>query len=768
MNEARLQSKVVEPLLRLMHFENVRAVSGFNDKGKDLIAVKREFGRTKLYAIQVKKFTFSGKHSNTNALTNVITQFRQLFNEPVVDPTTNHTRRADRCLFITPYAIDRHAMESALSQLQDLERREITIIDGPLLVDQILQFMPQVLSSLSAEVRYRINLARDANKVAEAASAFGLSEDLLLDNICVDLHLNATRDAALAQLAHATRDTWGPNISIVHGKTVPLITQYCEQWNIHPVPAREPPSERPKTRALVHRLTATLNERRARIQRLIDAMLTGRARNDPKRLASLRLRAQSLAEQRVVEVDWMALMGPMVTDSQKYLQGLRSIAEPHITVEEATAVARIGQRVTAQYKIISNIPAVRQRLNALPQEQSATAALLLPASLLAKLKLPMILIVGPAGSGKTTLLRRLATVLARDNRPGADIPVFVRLMDIKTCAQDALMTECVHTLRAHGYAMSGTALAERMAAGQVRLLLDGLDEAGDQGHALLGVIRTVSEQYPKCPVLVTCRDSFGIQALDSCLAVNIAPFDNTQLDEVITRWFAASPSDGGKLKAWLTENGEMKEAARTPLIAALLCTLVDADADMPTTESELYERRFELLLGKWDQAKGVPRMPLKFHRRAWRFLLDLAYRMHVTQVRTIEERSVSAMAADYYEPNYYGTAEELINDCLYRCILVREPDGTLSFGHLTYQEFLAGKSLSQKNAVEFVARHLQVPWWSKAIEFYASVRQEVTDVLEYLVEHQDGYDGRMRGRVESLLSLAPLTAATAVRKFMSL
>ncbi len=96
MSEAELQSSIIEPLLRLQGYTHVRDTSGPNDKGKDLVAIRQEFGKTKLYAIQVKKFRFSGKHSSPRALTNALTQFRQIFGEPVIDPTINEKRFADR------------------------------------------------------------------------------------------------------------------------------------------------------------------------------------------------------------------------------------------------------------------------------------------------------------------------------------------------------------------------------------------------------------------------------------------------------------------------------------------------------------------------------------------------------------------------------------------------------------------------------------------------------------------------------------------------
>jgi len=88
LSETDLQRKIIEPLLRSEGFTSVRQTSGPNDKGKDLIALKEDFGKPKLYGIQIKKFKFSGKHDDSRGLANVITQLKQVFAEPVKDPLT--------------------------------------------------------------------------------------------------------------------------------------------------------------------------------------------------------------------------------------------------------------------------------------------------------------------------------------------------------------------------------------------------------------------------------------------------------------------------------------------------------------------------------------------------------------------------------------------------------------------------------------------------------------------------------------------------------
>ena len=72
MSEYDLQHRIIEPLLRLNDFQDVRDQSGRGEKGKDLSAIKYELGKPKLYAIQIKKIKLTGKSSGNKSLNNLV------------------------------------------------------------------------------------------------------------------------------------------------------------------------------------------------------------------------------------------------------------------------------------------------------------------------------------------------------------------------------------------------------------------------------------------------------------------------------------------------------------------------------------------------------------------------------------------------------------------------------------------------------------------------------------------------------------------------
>ena len=152
---------------------------------------------------------------------------------------------------------------------------------------------------------------------------------------------------------------------------------------------------------------------------------------------------------------------------------------------------------------------------------------------------------------------------------------------------------------------------------------------------LFSVIQKFSRRHKNCPLVLTCRDTLTLDPWRNAIHLQMNSFTDVQLRSFVTRWFRVEPAAREKLIAWLNENPGMMAAARTPLIAALLCSLQHAEADMPTTEVELYEDRFSLLLGKWERAKGAEPLSPRLRQRYWHLLMDLAILMHKQEKRMI-------------------------------------------------------------------------------------------------------------------------------------
>jgi hypothetical protein len=722
MNEKDLQGRVIEPLLRILGYTHVRDKSGPRERGRDLVAIKEEFGKPKLYAIQIKRVKLRGAIGSSSSIMRIMDQLAQMMREPVIDPTNNVHRPPDRGLFITPYAIHKDAFRAALQGIRDLEQREITLIDGPLLADQVLRNIPEAILQESMELQYRFRVTEGSDKVLESP-AFGLHEVLSLDNIYIDIGV-CSGMGHLSEVPRRGDRRVGSVIARASKEDVSKLEACWSQWSRMTPRIWQPPRRRrrPGDDTLVE----------LDLDPLMDAIRSQISNHVSQLSAAV---AGDIDQTRLNQAVWTGI------SLQHQLSSLASVSIPSI-LEHWPALA--GPRSQARrHRLIARLP-----LNAIQE-----------------IRYPVFL-TGSPGSGKTTLLRRLCQLTARES---ADhLPILLYLVRVRDPSKEALIGQCVAELDRCGYRTTHAKFRAGLKRGRYHLLLDGLDESGSQAEALLRAIVDLSTDYRKCPIVVTCRDTFPHQTWDRAIHLHLPPLGDEQLSDFIDKWFGAQPSARAGIAAWLQKNARMRKAARSPLIAALLCSLHDVNADMPTTEVDLYEERFALLLGKWERAKGMRPLSSQVRRGYWHFLMTLAFDMHKQECRTVRYTATAEYAGRYHSKQFHGSSDAMIEDFLLRGLLIRDDLGQLSFGHLTYQEYLVARWLSFNNPVEFICSKLCDHWWQKVLQFYAAKRGDITGLIEHLLKSDIGEDRRTAQHARRLAKLAPLTGRRAVRELTRL
>jgi len=705
LTEKKLQSGIVEPLLRNMGFTHVRDNSGRYEHGKDLVAIKTEWGKPKLYAIQIKKIKFTAKHAGNNALNSIVSQLRQTMLEPVIDPLTNLRRKPDRGVFITPYAMTSEILESAIAQVRELEHRDITIIEGSNLVDQVLIYIPEAVMHASSELQYRMHLVRSIEKIPES-SAFGLKENLSLSNIYVNLSMTYGISSLFA-LSNIEANNEMKLLPLYKDELELLKT--CLTKRI-----REKIEELKSWRRRRHNVLII----KFNIKPLLDAI------NNKVEFFKLRVSNFLKLNQSKQELNLI------VNDSVRYITNISPLLE-------ITVLHRIWPFLNPVYhsrKYLNNIPTI-------------------PSNYLHEIEKP-VLVVGEPGAGKTTLLRRICKKVAESS--SSTIPIFIHLVRLREASEESLILECIEQLASYGNEITKESFLKDIDQGKYHILLDGLDESGSFVVKLYNVIQIFSKHYPKCKIIVSCRDTLDLSVWKNALNVTLRKFTDSQLNDFINNWFQAEPTNCDKLKKWLKDNIRMKNSARTPVIAALLCSLQQAQSDMPTTEVELYEKRFYLLLGKWEQAKDIPPLPRHLQEHFLHLLMEFAHNMHKKESREEDFNELSNM----YNRLYRGGPKENITipliDLIHRGILFKEPTGKLSFGHLTYQEFLVGRWLAANNPIPYIWRKLSDPWWKKSLEFYAGIKQDLTGLVKFGLSRSDS--SIKIDILKSLVSFAQLTS----------
>ncbi|MCP4600375.1 MAG: NACHT domain-containing protein [Proteobacteria bacterium] len=712
LSEIELQGKVIEPLLRVQGFRNVRDVSGPNEEGRDLVAIKEDLGRPKLYAIQIKKFKFSGKIGQPNSLVRVVEQLKQMMQEPAVDPSNNIKRKADRGVFITPFSIKRHVLYASLEAVRELERREVTIIDGPILADLVVRYLPDLVLRESIEYQYRLQVARAANVVRESG-AFGLAEQLTLDSIYIDVGLLFS-DIDLADIPR-TKDLPGPMVVIPNLTELETLRREWSYWS-----RAKPRIWQPPRRAGA----ASREHRSAEID--VRPLLSG-VREKVKRYVSQLSEATEAKDASLL--NRLAARGVELKHRAQSLSRIEVVTDIYPNLSRRTP--RTGESIVGRLRV-EELTHIRHPL----------------------------FITGEPGSGKTTLLRRICQSMARKQE--GHLPILVYLLHVEEPTMHSLLRSCVDSLSSRGFKISEKMFQKRLRAGRFRLLFDGLDEKGSEAEKLFQHIIRLSLENRRSPVVVSCRSSFPYSDWARAFHLHMALFSEDDLDSFIERWFDSQPSSAVSLKRWLRLNTRMARAARTPIMAALLCSLHHADTDLPTTEVELYEGRFDLLLGRWERAKGITPLSRDNRRRYWFFLMYLAFSLQDRQTRYCNPRLATSFAEKYYSKRFHRSPQVLVEDCIRRGALIRMETGDLSFGHLTYQEFLAGRWLAQENPVDFICQKLDVPWWLKSLEFYSAIKVDISSLVSYVLcvlTKKEKVDLHI---LLKLVQMAPLTERDAI------
>ncbi|WP_414153326.1 NACHT domain-containing protein, partial [Nostoc commune] len=99
--------------------------------------------------------------------------------------------------------------------------------------------------------------------------------------------------------------------------------------------------------------------------------------------------------------------------------------------------------------------------------------------------------------------------------------------------------------------------------------------------------------------------------------IYIAPFTSEQIRAFAQKWFVAfsktNIKDGQSESAEfiqkldLAENWQFCQLVVTPLFLHLACWVFHGQEKFPTKRTDFYKQGLDLLLGKWDEAKGIER-----------------------------------------------------------------------------------------------------------------------------------------------------------------
>ncbi|WP_146034033.1 NACHT domain-containing protein, partial [Nostoc cycadae] len=225
-----------------------------------------------------------------------------------------------------------------------------------------------------------------------------------------------------------------------------------------------------------------------------------------------------------------------------------------------------------------------------------------------------IAVIGEPGAGKTTLLSTIAAFI-KDNTQ--DLPICISLANLqgKTIEEYLLkqwLTEAMRLVKSDVVVTPKIErqLLECFAKGGVWLLLDGVDEMGENSpvEALAKINRELTASLRQARVVLTCRLNVWDAQVNNTLTgfdtYKTQEFKPEQIDEFIQQWFecAGNLAKGktlqDKLKA--TQHENIRKLVTNPLRLSLLCQTfyLDKQGELPETKAALYQR-FTFYFYEW-------------------------------------------------------------------------------------------------------------------------------------------------------------------------
>ncbi|MCP4428208.1 MAG: SUMF1/EgtB/PvdO family nonheme iron enzyme, partial [Chloroflexi bacterium] len=183
------------------------------------------------------------------------------------------------------------------------------------------------------------------------------------------------------------------------------------------------------------------------------------------------------------------------------------------------------------------------------------------------------------------------------------------------------------------------------------------------------------------------------------------------------------------LLAAIRANERIQELAINPLLLTVIALVHRDRVKLPDRRAELYDEAIAVLLGKWDEARGVlPEQPIlpnrPFDTTDRRLLLqNVALHMHEQQQKEIETEALQNLLQQLFRP--LVADETLVDKAVRRFLrlieertglLVARGDGVYTFSHLTFQEYLTALAVAERDDyVTYTLARSAEAWWREVI-----------------------------------------------------
>ncbi len=291
---------------------------------------------------------------------------------------------------------------------------------------------------------------------------------------------------------------------------------------------------------------------------------------------------------------------------------------------------------------------------------------------------------------------------------------------------------------------------------QIRLYLDGLDEvtSTERQKQLVLLASEAVTKWRFLQVIFTSRDHVSSPDLRWLPRIRLSELSDARIRTLAGRWLDEA---GNQLFfARLVESGSISDLMRIPLLATLILMVFRKTKSIPPNKTRLYTLFVELLCGGWDFHKSVQRRASEFGLRNKEIVLTrLAGMLQHDHKRDASESDFKAAVKNSLN-SLTSDWDRLLQEIIEDGLLIRA-GGSLTFSHLSFQEFLAARDLRDhmgqrpKQALGWYLKGDD--WWKETLAFYVTLLDRPGEVDEWLIKRALNCSSPapdLEGRVQNL------------------
>ena len=364
-----------------------------------------------------------------------------------------------------------------------------------------------------------------------------------------------------------------------------------------------------------------------------------------------------------------------------------------------------------------------------------------------------LMVLGGPGIGKSTFLRKvgLEALKGQDgNFEHQCRPVF---LELRRFTEDPIDIKAwiINEFKICGHPYPEQWANSKLKPGELLILFDGLDEVPKPNVSnIINKIRNFVHQYSQNRFIVSCRAGAYKGELTDFAVVEMADFDDLQIEMYINNWFASAANRKMKIaqRCWQAlkdpEHQAIKVLAQNPLSLALLCSVYEGEQNFPSNRASLYEKILNIFFKKWTAEKHVRRdLPASLHLDILTvkdMLSKIAAENFKANRLFFSENHLIDQIQDFYQQKK-DTSSKFDASGILDAILVdpglfvEQANGIYSFFHLTFQEYLtANHSVKTRSIQNLVSNHLHDDRYREIFLFTAELMHTADNLLVAMEE----------------------------------